>query len=158
MRRSLRLLLVGSLALNLLVIGIIGGAALTGRGPGPLGGYSMTLGPFAQALDRADRDAIRDELRARVDLRPPSGRDRQAALRDFQTALRADPFDASAVQAIFEDQRARAGAAMVAGQEALLRRIAAMTPAARAAFADRLEKALERNRSDSPPPPDPSGG
>lgn len=144
--RGVRLTLVISLALNLLVIGVLVGGALTGRRPDFGGGPDFTLGPFARALDSADRLAIRNDLRKSLDEHGFARRDRSAALNAFLAALRADPFDSAAVAAIFDGQRDQALAAMSAGQDVLLNRLEQMTPEARAAFADRLSQELTRSR------------
>lgn len=148
MRRSLRILLIVSLALNLMVAGVIVGGIAKGRAPGPFGGFDMTLGPFARALDDDHRRELRDHLRGQEGLRPPSRRDRAEAMRDFMAALRADPFDPAAVDAIFAGQRDRATAGMRAGQDALLAQLQAMTAAERAAFADRLDHELREMQGD----------
>ncbi|MBI1416274.1 MAG: periplasmic heavy metal sensor [Limimaricola sp.] len=153
-RRWVQIVLVVSLALNLLVAGAIGGRLLAGRGPGPFGGFDLTLGPLSQALDRADRDAIRASLRQRPELRPLMRSERQAAIQSLIDALRADPFDPGAVSALFAAQRDRATAAMQAGQEALLARITAMSPTARVAFAARLQEQMRHGPQgpEGPPP------
>jgi hypothetical protein len=58
--------------------------------------------------------------------------------------LRADPFDAEALRNVVANQGDRMAARLALGQDLILARIAAMTPAERAAFADRLERRLER--------------
>ncbi len=151
--RGVRIALVVSLAINLLVAGVVIGGLVSGRGPGGFPGYDLSLGPFAQALDPQDRAALRDEFRKRADLRPIGRRDRAQALSDFLTALRSDPFDIGAVEAIFAGQRDRATAAMSAGQAVLLDRIGQMTPEARAAFADRLSRELGRHAGNNPDRP-----
>ncbi len=147
MRRSLRILLVLSLALNLAVIGVVGGAVLSGRGkPGPFGGFDVTLGPFARALSHEDRRAIGDALRNRSDLGPEGRGSRKAALAAFLAALETDPFDPTEVRSMFDAQRDRALRGMGAGQEMLLARIVAMTPIERAEFAGRLRTELDDGR------------
>lgn len=139
MRPGLRALLIGSLALNLLVVGVIGGGMIAGRGmPLPFGGPDMNIGPFAAALDGRDRDIIRDELRRRVDTQRLRRGDRTETMNEFLAALRADPFDPAPIEQIFLDQRAQATAALTAGQEVLLDRITEMTPQGRADFAEKL--------------------
>lgn len=139
MRRSLRYLLIGSLALNLLGLGLVGGAIIRGpdgfRAPR---GVDLALGPIVQALAPEDRDAIRAELRIREALQLRPRRDRDALINALLAALRAETFDPAAVQAALDVPRDRALAVQQAAQQALLNRITAMTPAGRLAFADRL--------------------
>lgn len=142
MRPGLRILLIVSLALNVMIVGVVAGGILKGRSPGPFGGFDMTIGPFAEALGDNDRRAIRAELRDRRDIRPPRYDDRIAAMQGFLAAVRADNFDPAQIEIMFAEQRARAGNAMEAGQQALLNRIVAMDRDERARFADRLEREL----------------
>lgn len=143
MRRGLRWLLIGSLALNLGVVGIVAGALLSGRdGGGPHRGIDLALGPFARALAEDDRRAVMRDLRHNGRLQLPSREDRRQDLAQLATILRAEPFDPVGMAAILDRQRDRALAGQATTQEVLIARIAAMTPAARVAFADRLEAEL----------------
>jgi hypothetical protein len=136
--RGVRVLLLASLALNLLVAGLVLGDALAGGGPGgPPRRVEMSLGPLARALDEDDRRAILEDLRGRPEFarRGPRGAD----LAPILAALRAEPFDPDRARAAFAEQARVVAAAQGAAQEALLARLAAMSPEARAAVADRLE-------------------
>ena len=103
-------------------------------------------------------DEDRHEIGRRVfrELRA-DGRDRRSRRADYDrilTALRADPYDARAVQDLLEAQRQDAARFQAAGQSALLAHIDGMSPEARRAFADRLEEGLERfdaRHRDAPP-------
>ena len=149
--RAVRIVLVLSLAANLLVVGVVAGGWIAGRGPMmALGGFDMTLGPFTDALEPNDREAVRERLRTRADLRPRDRRERDQLIATFLDAVRADPFDAAAVEAIFADQRNRATAGMSAGQDVLLERLKMMTPAQRAAFAGRLTQRLNPGHTGRP--------
>jgi len=148
-RRAVRIVLILSLAANLLVAGVVAGGWIAGRGPMALGGFDMTLGPFTDALEPNDREAVRERLRNREDLRPRDRRDRDQALAEFLQAVRSEPFDVAAIEELFAEQRARATSGMSAGQDVLLERLKLMSPAQRAAFADRLVKRLN---------PGPNGG
>lgn len=140
--RGLRIALGISVALNLLVAGLVAGAVLRDGGPRERMLRDLEFGPFTEALSREDRDALRRDFVAR------SGgfRDMRSEMRsDFDAllgALRAEPFDIDAARAVLEGQQARMQSRLALGQELLLDRLAAMTPAARAAFADRLEDRL----------------
>ena len=144
-RRLMRYLLIGSLALNLLVLGIVGGAVI--RGPGGFGGprgFDLALGPIVEALAPEDRQAIRDQLRSNDMLRQHPRQDREALAKALQAALRMDPYDPAAVEAALSVQRDRLFAVQTAGQQALVARITLMSPQARLAFADRLQEAIGR--------------
>ncbi len=146
MRPGIRILLIVSLAFNLLILGVVAGGMLDGRRPGGMGGADMTLGAYARALDFEDRRAIGRDLHERMQSRPVRGAERAQAMADFLAAISADPFDPAAVELLFEEQRDRATGAMRVGQEALLARVAAMTPAERAEFAARLSHELGSGR------------
>ncbi len=137
-----------SLSLNLLIIGLVAGASVGIKrnfGPsedGP-GLRTLGLGPFAFAISREDRDA----LRGRIDhgaLRE-DGRVLHIALRDVQRALRADPFD----RALAEDALSRSRAATTQmqgiGHGALLDQLEAMPLEARETVADRVAQAMRRS-------------
>ncbi|WP_071673586.1 periplasmic heavy metal sensor [Nioella nitratireducens] len=149
--RGLKIALGLSLALNLLVLGAVGGAVLNGGPDGRLHdrmdlARTLGLGPVGAALDGADRDALMDRARQdRDDLRAR----REGLLADtlaFAEAVRSDPFDRSAAAALLEDQRARVNGLQQWGHEALLDRLDRMPWEARAAFADRLTSALSRHQ------------
>ena len=146
--KLLRVAFVVSLAFNVLVVAVIAGGVLQGRRPAPMGGYDLSLGAFGSALSREDRGRIRDELRGNPSLRPPARASRQEAMQAFLAAVRADPFDAAPIQAIFDEQRERGTRAMQAGQDALLQRLSTMTSDERAAFADRAERSIYRRERD----------
>lgn len=144
-RRWPKWLFVASLALNLVILGIIGGAALRhGRGAGQMIVRDLAFGPYSEALSRDDREALR---RAFMD-RPGAVREElQTARSEFKRlleALRADPFVPSAVRTIFAEQQMNLSARLQLGHQLLLQRIETMDQTARIGFADRLEGALRR--------------
>lgn len=133
--------LILSLAVNLLLAGLLAGAFARGHmlamRPGGAG-----FGPLGMALSREDRRALRDRFAG-------EGQDwkafRAAGQRDFSdlaTIIAADPFDRAAAAAVLDRQAGALAQRMTAARGLLLDRIAAMTPAERAAFADRLRAAL----------------
>ena len=142
--RGLRIALGVSVALNLLVVGLVAGAILRDGGPRDRMVRDLDLGPFTEALSQADRAAIRREFVARVpDLRE-ARRAMRAEFGDLLGVLRAEPFDPDAMRAVMAGQRARMQERLDLGQDLLLERLTAMTPEARQGFADRLEERLRR--------------
>lgn len=141
--RWVTVLLVLSLAANLLVVGLVAGAWLRGGPPGTAG-RDPGFGPFAEALSDDDRRALRRAFLTRM----PEMREHRMAMRaDMQAvlaALRAQPFDAAALDRAMDTALSRLGDRISVGQSLLLDRITAMDSAERAAFADRLETALAR--------------
>ena len=146
--RGLRIALGVSVALNLLVAGVVAGAILRDGGPRDRMVRDLDLGPFTEALSQEDRAALRRDFVARM---PELGEARRAMreeFRDLLALLRADPFDPEAMRQVLGGQRARMQERVDLGQELLLQRLAAMTPEARQAFADRLEERLRRGSRD----------
>jgi uncharacterized membrane protein len=135
----MRVLLVLSLALNLLVAGLVLGDLLThgrpGRGPRPV---EMALGPLARALPEEDRAAILESLRDDPDLRAFRREEFSAGLAAIAEALRAEPLDESRLRAAFAAQADRAARGQQAVRDALIAHLAAMPPGTRTVVADRL--------------------
>lgn len=145
--RGMRLLLAVSLALNLAVAGGVVALAIKGPPPPKRGDIVRDLGfgAFNEALDEKDRAALREGFHRKV----PDLRKAKAAMRadidDMLAVLRADPFDPAALDRALAGQRDRVMERVQLGQTLLRERLAAMTAAERAAFADRLEQSLLRH-------------
>lgn len=136
-----KILLGVSLSLNLLILGAVGATIwkFSGAraGPDTRGGG---LAPLVRALPEADRQALRETYRATHTGQEEAER-RKA---DFLAALRAEPFDAEAFDAMLLTHAEEGAARMAAGREALVSSVAQMSPEARAAYADRIERMMER--------------
>lgn len=132
-----------SLAVNLLVLGVVGGAILKGPPPPHMAG-DPGFGPYGAALDDNDRKALKRAFRNRETgirtLRASMARDRQAVLQ----ALRAAPFDPADLDAALLTQRNNISAQIDFGQKILRDRLVEMTVTERRAFADRLEHSMDR--------------
>jgi uncharacterized membrane protein len=127
--------LVASLALNLALVGLIGGALLKG-GPEPAPG--ITLWHYARALPDPYRRDLGQALRAsRRDWIGP-----REALRGQRTALAsaltAEPFQPSEVVEVLRHERQLTGELAERGTELLLAQIGRMSPEDRAAYAQAL--------------------
>jgi len=119
-RKLWRIVLVISLALNLAVVGVVGGFMVRSSGDkGPPRSFDVGLGPIGRALDREDRRAI------------------GAALRNAPQ-LRADPFSEAALVVVLEVPATRVAAVRETAITALTNRIVGMSVADRHALADRL--------------------
>ncbi|WP_054007986.1 periplasmic heavy metal sensor [Cypionkella psychrotolerans] len=147
--KGLRIALAVSVALNLAVAGLFAGSFLKDHEEGgPRGVREIGFGPFSEALSRDDRKALRRALLARM---PEMRQARQEAGRDAQVllgVLRADPFDPGQLTAVLEAQRVRMAGRFEVGQGLMRDLLVAMTPEARQAFADRLEKRLQHGGKD----------
>lgn len=147
MSGKMRLLLGVSLALNLLVIGAIGGVFL--RPSGPPGGLEDRIGMVRAlygALPREDRRALRQTVRQGVD---------NSTLQEIRIgpalyeALRADPFDAAAVDALMTRQSAALNRGHAKLRAGWLEIVSQMSPAERLAYSDRLREIMEKRRKRS---------
>ena len=145
--RGIKIALAVSVALNLAVVGLAAGAWLK---DGPTRGMprDLSFGPFSEALSDEDRRALRKAL---FDRAPAFRETRAAARAEFAAlvaALRADPFDASAVQTALAAIETRYTQRLALGRSLIEARILEMSAEERLAFAERLDKGLRRR----PPP------
>lgn len=132
-----RVVLVVSLALNLLFVGLILGAVARHGGPDGRRGPPSIGAALYRALPQEDRKELRDESHSLRDHKQRAERD-LAALQQVAATLRATPFDAQALSGMVNrdlDQRRGELAAM---QAAWLQKIEQMSDAERRAYADRL--------------------
>ena len=144
-----RILLVASLALNLLVVGLVAGSWLSGgdgkgKGNERHAEHSLRLGPYARAFSKEERA----ELRRAFEARKPWFNERRQAMRNFAKELvvvvRTAPFDPDALAELLERQNVLQTAVRAEGQTILAERLTAMTDAQRKSFADRIEQGLKR--------------
>lgn len=145
--KGLRWALVASLAVNLGVAGLALGVWLH-DGPGGHGPMVRDLGfgPYDDALRPQDRDALRAALRGKLGDLAASRQQMAADVTAVLAALRADPFDANALDAALAAQQAHLSARMKIGNDTMRDFLAALPQADRLAFADRLEAKLKRGR------------
>ncbi len=154
-RRSgvwLKVALFVSLGLNLIVAGFVAGAVLGHdervRPVSADMARDLGLAPYIGALSPADRRAVARDVRSAVRAQGGIRALRSEARASFDAvlaALRAEPFDRAALERLLARQVARAESRRSMGQTALLDRLEEMSPAARAAFADRLAAGLRRH-------------
>lgn len=146
----MKILLVVSLALNLLVAGVFLGAVLRHDRDQKMGhdrtefSRDLSRTPFVAALDPGDRrDLARRLARSEGTLK-----ENRAEIRDrferLLAALRAEPFERAEVEELLEEQRKAGARRLKIGEDAILDRLAEMSPDARRAYADRLDRSLNR--------------
>lgn len=154
-----RLVLVVSLALNLLVLGIVGGAVL-GRGhpDRPPRIDLLSFGPYASALDEQDRAALKKELFGEHKILRETRRGLRRDLDEVVVAVRATPFDPDRVSTAMAAPNIRITRQIELVQARVLDMITQMNDAERAAYADRLEDAVRKGPSGRPksPPREPT--
>ena len=145
--RWMKAALAISVALNLAIVGLVVGAVVK-DGP-PMRRElvrDLSFGPLTEAFSTEDRMALR---RAFLEAAPDFRDQRRMIRADVEamlTLLRAEPFDGAALETLLEQQQARNLSRFDLGQDLIIERLAAMTPADRAAFADRLQDSLSRGR------------
>lgn len=146
-----RIALVVSLGVNLLVVGAVAGALLSG-GPDPRGTAErraekgLPIGPYGRAFSQQDRAELRRAFEARKPLFEQSRRDMRAVAGEIANIVRADPFDPAALKAAFGQQSTLQQAVRAEGQTLLIERLTNMSAAERQAFAEKLEAGLKRGR------------
>ena len=148
LRGWLRVVLFASLALNLVIVGVVAGALLRDGGPG---------GPRGPGRDGAllsddQRRAVRRAIVAARENNPAKGR-WLPGYTEAIAILRAEQFDAAALEAVLIRQAEASRAYSDTGRAALLAAVAEMSAEDRAAYADRLEEAMARLRNRGPRKP-----
>ena len=142
--RWVKLVLVLSLALNLVIVGIVAGVLTRKDRPGP-GGFAGYALPYVIALPRDERPAVfRSIRRAGRAGEMPDRAQRRAPYEEMMRLLRADPLDLEAVQQVLNRHTDLAVRSSKVAQDVWLEHIKAYDAAERAAYADRLQVVLDR--------------
>lgn len=143
-RRWPKVLLGVSLALNLLVLGVVGGAIWRFGGPHDMRSPPRSIGAaMFHELPRQDRRVLREgSNKGHADRRARQ----QADAKAVDAALRATPFDRTALEVVLNGQLSRRAHFQKSVQDAWLNRIAGMSRADRLAYAERLNKRLSERR------------
>lgn len=140
----MRITLYLSLAVNVLIVAAVLGVFVFSSGEKRSDRPPRDAGVlYMRALDPEDRRALRRDFVASLS---EQGRDRGAIVSDIQAtidALRAAPFDEGAFLEAMTAQTTRRAQRDAIGREVLAARIASMTNAERAAYADRIDAALQ---------------
>lgn len=153
LRGWLRVVLFASLALNLVIVGVVAGALLRDGGPGgPRGPGRDGALPYTAALSDDQRRAVRRAIVAARENNPAKGR-WLPGYTEAIAILRAEQFDAAALEAVLIRQAEASRAYSDTGRAALLAAVAEMSAEDRAAYADRLEEAMARLRNRGPRKP-----
>lgn len=147
-RRALRALLIGSLTLNVVIVGVVGGAIFSlKRHDDPRAVGSRPTAPFVRALSFEDKREVGRAIRrgfqaAAVD----RGADRER-YEEALRLLRQTPFDEDALGHTLAGLDDASIQRRVIARESFLLQLVEMTDAERATYADRLEAELQRGRS-----------
>jgi uncharacterized membrane protein len=146
MRRGVRILLFASLALNLLVVGLVFGAFVSHRYEDRRGPPRMEQvgGPLAAALSRQDRRKVGREMRRIYRAERASQDDIGAGFSEVITALTMVPYDSVAARMAVERQVHTITRRVDLGVDILLKRFDEMSDSERAAYTERLKEVLKR--------------
>ncbi|WP_127115083.1 periplasmic heavy metal sensor [Shimia sediminis] len=146
MKRWLRVVLVLSLTMNLVVIGLIGGAALRFGKSGPPHMSGPDGLPIISALDRADRrdigKSIRKASRALGDRAARAEKDK-AHYQRIADMIEADPVDTDALRAAGAALDDRMSQRRQIAQDAWINKVAGMNLEDRKSYAARLRDILD---------------
>ena len=156
-RRWTRVLLIGSVALNVLIIGVVGGAAIAIKGDGDRPAPTDRFGAaHIKALSFEDKRAVGRAIRkayrsADVDHRADHNHYKEAL-----AVLRSSPLDEAALTDLVNRLDMAGERRRALARDVFLAQIVSMSDAERAAYADRLEEVLERGPKgkDGRPPKD----
>ena len=147
--RGLRIAFMASVALNLLLMGLIAGAIA--RGPGmrhSMMGPDAGFGPLTDSLSREDRRALRERYEAlRPDYRAERGKMRDDFLALAQL-LSAPVWDQDAAEAILARQGGRATARLQEGRRVFLDFLSDLSPPARLALGTHIRDAMSKRGED----------
>lgn len=148
------ILLVVSLAGNLLLVGLIAGAAwLRHQSGGPIAAAAGPFG-FIRALPRERREALRQESREQIAGLRPLWQTVREARREAERALAAEPFDAGTFLAAQRRVVDAEHAARLAGSKLLADAAAKLTPDERRRMARWFERGRNRGRDGEGGPAD----
>ena len=143
--RWMKVLLAVSLAINLGVLGLVGGAALRGAGDrGRPDVRDIGFGPFSDALSPQDRQELRRAFLHDGGNPRAMRQMMRAEVGTLLQVLRSEPLQEADLRAAFSQFQQRGQERLELGQRLLADRIIAMSPQDRARFADRLEQMMAR--------------
>lgn len=150
--------LIVSLLANALLIGVVIGGGLGNRKAGPTvagpGGEEMLMRGIDRAVpDAQRRDVRRAFRRAFIGSRQERIQVREARQR-LATLLAAEDYEASEVQAAFEDLRAAEAAMKARLHNVLADQLGALTPEQRQAILSNMDRRDRRSRLRDRPPPE----
>ena len=146
-RRNLWKILFGvSLALNLLIVGALGGAlggAFMRKGKGPTANHLASGFLYMRALDFKDKRALRKEILRNKDGRKLVKDRNQASFNSAVGMLKSDPFDRAAFENLLDEQAKHAKSRQDSARIALVNHIENMTKEERRIYAQRLKDFID---------------
>ncbi|GGA08698.1 periplasmic heavy metal sensor [Neptunicoccus cionae] len=140
-----KIALIGSLALNLLVVGLVVGAFARFDGP-PLGRAGMGLGVFIKSLPEAEQDMVRAASGLRPEDRTETMKAFRASKDALGRALLAQPFSEETARAAIQAHHSISLRHAERLQDALVKAVADMTPQEHDAYVERVRQEQEKRR------------
>lgn len=152
--RGGRVLLYLSLAVNLLVVGLVVGALVSGgdklRDRRPPAAGEGGFGPVFSALEPEDRRVLGREMRQILQTERRDRREMRALMTEFVTVLASDPFDEAAFDALLDVQFGEATFRLGLARDVFEARVQEMSVAERQALSERLAAELEKRAARGP--------
>lgn len=146
-RSWLKIVLIASLGLNLLIAGLFIGSFAGGkyrsadRMPQTLG---LGMMAYVKPLPKDERQALFRQFRKMKPARREAFQAMRAQNSKILGVITADPFDADALAAAFEEQHQVVTGVLSKGRSGLITVISEMTPDERKAYAAAVEEALKK--------------
>ena len=137
--RNLWKILFGiSLALNLLIVGAIGGAILR-VGKGPMAKHHASGFLYMRALNFEDKKALRKEIFRNKNSRKIIREKERSSYISAVKILKKDPFDRKAFEDLLDEQTKHSKTRQSSARVALVAQITGMTKEERLIYSERLE-------------------
>ena len=144
--RNLWKILFGiSLALNLLIIGAVGGAMIR-MSKGPVANHRASGLLYMRALNFEDKKSLRKELFRNKDSRKIGRAKEYSSYSSAVKILKKDPFDRKAFEELLDQQTKYSKSSQRSARLALVAQIAKMTKEERMIYAKRLANLIDRKR------------
>ena len=144
--RNLWKILFGiSLALNLLIIGAVGGAMIR-MSKGPVANHRASGLLYMRALNFEDKKSFRKELFRNKDSRKIGRAKEYSSYSSAVKILKKDPFDRKAFEELLDQQTKYSKSSQRSARLALVAQIAKMTKEERMIYAKRLANLIDRKR------------
>ena len=142
--RNLWKILFGiSLALNLLIIGAVGGAMIR-MSKGPVANHRASGLLYMRALNFEDKKSFRKELFRNKDSRKIGRAKEYSSYSSAVKILKKDPFDRKAFEELLDQQTKFSKSSQRSARLALVAQIAKMTKEERSIYSERLEDLVHK--------------
>lgn len=148
MRRGMRIILIASLAVNVVVLGLIIGAVFGHSRDDDRRRPSINLPPHVRALDWEHRREIGKAIRRAYREDGLGARTERSQLELMAVAIEANPFDRATLEAAQVELENVMSRRVGRAREIWLDHVEGMTDEERAAYADRLRHSLTKKKRD----------